>query len=366
MRDATDIQPPPRPRGRKRVWSAAFLTSILSAGLAFGGLMKPSTAGLSASDIDVSVQAIPGFDKSNASVKTFGKLEWRGGLVVSSSAKNFGGWSGLAIDADGQNYFAVSDAGAWLAANLVYRDGALAGIGTARLGAIRAKDGSNLKKNRDRDAEAVALASGTLAKGTLYMAFEHNDRIGEFRFDGQDLASPASYLPMPAETKSMRRDGLEALTVLKGGPRAGSLVGFAEHPLKREKDYAGWIWTGGKPQRLSVESQGKFGITDAASLPDGGLVILERSFNWSEGVRMRLRRFAAADIKPGAVLKGDVLLDAGLEHEIDNMEGLAIHTDATGETRLTLISDDNFNWLIQRTIMLQFALPPAIAREVRK
>jgi len=38
------------------------------------------------------------------------------------------------------------------------------------------------------------------------------------------------------------------------------------------------------------------------------------------------------------------------------MEGLAVHGGAAGETVLSMISDDNFNHLIQRTVFLQFTL----------
>ena len=38
------------------------------------------------------------------------------------------------------------------------------------------------------------------------------------------------------------------------------------------------------------------------------------------------------------------------------MEGLAVHRGPAGETILTLISDDNFNRLAQRTVFLQFTL----------
>jgi hypothetical protein len=41
--------------------------------------------------------------------------------------------------------------------------------------------------------------------------------------------------------------------------------------------------------------------------------------------------------------------------QIDNMEGLSVHRSASGETVLTLVSDDNFS-IIQRTILLQFTL----------
>jgi hypothetical protein len=38
------------------------------------------------------------------------------------------------------------------------------------------------------------------------------------------------------------------------------------------------------------------------------------------------------------------------------MEGLAVHYGPKGETVVTLISDDNFNQFLQRTILLQFTL----------
>jgi hypothetical protein len=71
---------------------------------------------------------------------------------------------------------------------------------------------------------------------------------------------------------------------------------------------------------------------------------------------MRLRRIAAGDIRPGATIKGEVLLEADMGYEIDNMEALAIHADANGRTVLTLMSDDNFNGFLQRTLLLQFTL----------
>jgi hypothetical protein len=70
---------------------------------------------------------------------------------------------------------------------------------------------------------------------------------------------------------------------------------------------------------------------------------------------MRIRRFAASDLVPGATLEGTVLIEADMAFQVDNMEGLSVHRDpATGETVLTLVSDDNFS-IIQRTILLQFA-----------
>ena len=96
---------------------------------------------------------------------------------------------------------------------------------------------------------------------------------------------------------------------------------------------------------------GEFG-----TLPGGDVVILERRFRFSEGVRMRLRRIASSDIKPGALLDGEILFATDDTREIDNMEGLAVHRDETGRTILTIISDDNFNATFQSTLLMQFAV----------
>jgi hypothetical protein len=73
---------------------------------------------------------------------------------------------------------------------------------------------------------------------------------------------------------------------------------------------------------------------------------------------MRLRRIDATAVKPGALLDGEVLIEADMSGEIDNMEGLAVHTAENGDTVLTIISDDNFNRTLQRTLLLQFTLLP--------
>ncbi len=73
---------------------------------------------------------------------------------------------------------------------------------------------------------------------------------------------------------------------------------------------------------------------------------------------MRIRRIDGAAIKPGVTVDGTVLIEASGGYQIDNMEGLAVRQTADGEIVLDLISDDNQN-LLQRTVLLQFALRPA-------
>jgi hypothetical protein len=70
---------------------------------------------------------------------------------------------------------------------------------------------------------------------------------------------------------------------------------------------------------------------------------------------MRIRRVPLAQVKPDALVDGPALINADGAVQIDNMEALAVHRNAAGETVLTLVSDDNFSTL-QRTLLLQFTL----------
>jgi hypothetical protein len=136
---------------------------------------------------------------------------------------------------------------------------------------------------------------------------------------------------------------------------------MAEHAVAGDQ-YAGWIWIAGKPRRFTVGEARGFDVTDVASLPDGDLLLLERRFRWSEGVRMRLRRVSLEDVKPGAKAASEILLETDMSREIDNMEGLAVHVDSDGETVITIVSDDNFNRLLQRTLLLQFTLHGGVSK----
>jgi hypothetical protein len=71
---------------------------------------------------------------------------------------------------------------------------------------------------------------------------------------------------------------------------------------------------------------------------------------------MRLRLIPANEVAPGTRTAGRTLFEGDSSFEIDNMECVAAHNGAGGETVLSLMSDDNFNALLQRTVFLQFAL----------
>jgi hypothetical protein len=169
--------------------------------------------------VTVTARPIAAFDRSDAAKTRFGKLTWRGGVVLTSPSRNFGGWSGLTVDDKGKTLLAISDAGSWMTAELVSRDGRPAGLSGVRLGPILSLSGANLTRKRDHDAEGLALAKGTPEKGSVLISFERNHRIGRFEVGPDGLSPARSYVPLPPETKRMKSNqGIEAVAVLRGGP----------------------------------------------------------------------------------------------------------------------------------------------------
>jgi hypothetical protein len=309
-----------------------------------------------AKPIEIRARPITNFARAS-DTRTFGRLSFRGGLVLTSSAKDFGGLSGLIVDPAGRSLVAVTDEAHWLSADLTYDKTTPTGLINARLGPLRAANGRPITRKRDGDAEAIALLEGTLDLGTVLIAYERNHRIATTPILGRAPQAPTGFLKLPPEARRMSTNkGIEALTVMTGGPHRGAVLAIAEQFPTADGSHVGWLWLDGEPRRFGITDIGGFEPTDCASLPDGALLVLERRFRWSEGVKVRLRLFAPAEIAPGRIASGTILLEADLSYEIDNMEGLAVHRNGRGTTVLTLVSDNNFNWLLQRTILLQFAL----------
>ncbi len=355
--------------GRQRLFRCAIVSvmAIFCSGRDACADVKPDPSGEAVEAIQVDARLIKQFAKSDSGRRSFGKLTFRGGLVLSSPSAKFGGWSGLEIDADGQRFLAVSDAGVWMTGQVTYDGTAPSGIRDARIGPITGSGGAPLLKDRDRDAESVTLIEGTLAKGVVLLSFEQNHRIGRFAVNEKGLDAPLAYLPLPFEVRRQQRNkSLESICTLRGGPNKGALITLSERfPDRSGNLHSGWMLPAGQPAAaaswtmLSIRNIGEYDLTDCKGLRDGSLLVLERRFRWStwyEGVKIRLRRFSSAEVRNGVTMEGEVLLDADMDYDIDNLEGLSVHRSPKGETVLTLLSDDNFNTLIQRTVLLQFVL----------
>jgi hypothetical protein len=311
--------------------------------------------------IQVNARALPHFHPGRPGTKRFGNLEYRGGVVLSSPSTSFCEWSGLVIDGNGKRLLAVSDVGSWMSADVTYsEEGAPTGLARALIGPLLDQHGRPLDDKRDRDAESIALVDGSTERGTFLIGFEREHRIGRFEVRNGHVLAPTAHLQLPPDAdRLLPNAGFEAVAVLQAGPLKGSPVAFAERLPGGDGYHTGWIWVEGQPRRILLRDIDGFDITDAAGLPDGGLLILERYFRMGadgrKDQRMRIRRLQAKELESGARMTGHTVAEADSDYEIDNMEGLAVHAGASGETVVTLLSDDNLN-PAQRTLFLQFTL----------
>jgi hypothetical protein len=146
--------------------------------------------------------------------------------------------------------------------------------------------------------------------------------------------------------------GLEAIA---DGPRGRPLVLLAEDPEPGETACPGWILDGAHGGRFRLATTDGFSATDAAFLPSGDLLVLQRRLTFFGAFAMRLVRIAAADLVPGATVAGEIVYTSRSGDRIDNMEGLAVDVAPDGTPIVTLVSDDNFFWL-QSTVLLRFRL----------
>jgi hypothetical protein len=304
--------------------------------------------------VDLATKPVEAFDPRRPSERRFGSLLFRSGLELSSRTRGFGGLSGLWRDPERPRIVAVTDVGQWFQADLVVRDGRLAGLAEAQLSPILDAAGRPLHDGPSYDCEALAIAGGV-----AYVGIERTHEVLRFDWAAAGVRARGQPLALPEDIRRQpRNSGIEALCIAPPGHRlAGALIAFAEAaPTGGEDPSPGWVLSGPERFGFHVATGRELNVTDACFLPTGELLLLERSWSLARGVGCRIRRVPADAIRPGAMLDGEVLMEADTEFDIDNMEGLAVHRDAaSGETVLTLLSDDNFNPL-QRTLLLEFAL----------
>ncbi len=303
--------------------------------------------------IEVNARPIPSFDTRDRARVRFGELEYRSGLVLTSSFRGFGGLSGLRLDAKGERFIAISDKAGWFTGRIVYKGREMVGLADVEASPMLGPDGKPITSRRWFDSEGLAL-DGTL----VYVGLERVNQVLRFDFSksftnaqGEPVALP------PAMRRLPYNKGIEALVMVPKGnqPLAGTLIAISERGLDAQGNILGFLIGGKSPGQFAVRRSDDFDVSDAVLLPSGSLLVLERKFSWLSGVGIRIRRIALSSIAPGALIDGPAIFDADLGHEIDNMEGIDAHVTAEGDTVLTLVSDDNFS-LIQRNLLLQFTL----------
>jgi hypothetical protein len=302
--------------------------------------------------IEVHARPIGSFDLRDRSQTMFGQLQFRSGLVLTSSFRGFGGLSAFRLDTKGERFLSLSDKGSWFTGRIVYSGKEMTGLADVEVAPILGPDGEPVTTRRWYDTESLARDGGT-----VYVGIERVNQILKFDFGRDGIRARGQPMALPTNLRKLPNNkGLESLVVLpKNAPLAGALLAISERGLDADGNIIGALIGGSKPGALAVHRTDNYDISDAGLLPNGDLLLLERKFSLVAGVGIRIRRVPIASVLPGALLDGPSIFDADLGHEIDNMEGIDTHVTADGDTVITMISDDNFS-IIQRTLLLQFTL----------
>ena len=333
----------------------AHPTFLVIAALLFFSLSAPAQQRRAADapvKIAIAARTIDAFNARETDRVRFGALEFRGGLELTSSYREFGGFSAIRVAADGARFVALTDKGRWLTGRITYARERPSGIADAVMAPILGSDGRPLASRGWYDTESIAEDGGT-----LYVGIERVNRIVRFDFGRDGVLARGTPIPIPPGiSKLPNNKGLEAMVVVPSGlPLAGTLIALSERGLDAQGNLRAFLIGGPRAGEFSIRRRDDFDISDCALLPSGDLLILERRFSWWSGIAMRIRRIPLAAIAPGALVDGRELVFADMGYQIDNMEGLSVHRTADGELILTLVSDDNFSAL-QRTILLQFKM----------
>jgi hypothetical protein len=298
----------------------------------------------------VAVSARPvALNASNPTQRVVGDLEYRGGLHLVSDDRHFGGLSSLRVLADGQKMVAISDEGFWVVARPVVEKGVLEDIADVEMGPLLGPDGKILQGKDARDAESLAL----LSDGSFVVGFERHHRLLQYPSGtGRPDGVPKPVPPPPGLAKAPTNGGIESLVQLRGG----ALFALTEEWV-HGAEIVGWTDGPDRWQRLGLRVDGPLRPSDAASLPDGDVLVLERAYNAARGiVNARIRRIPGPSIRPGATLTGPVVADFAPPLVLDNYEGIAVARALNGETHVYVVSDDNLDRVRQRTLLLMFAL----------
>jgi hypothetical protein len=327
----------------------SFVAFCLLVAAACAGAPPPGPVGAQDLPLQISSTGLP-FRIDDPQAAEVGKLKWRGGIAMKASSRNFGGWSDLHVWPDGKTLTSISDEGSWFTASIDYdRAGNLAGLTGQKIGSLRGLDGNVLSGKQWTDAEGMAL----MPDGSWIVSFEHHHRIWRY----QTLDSTPTAIVTPQDfTRQPNNGGVETLTALADG----RIIAISEEYTVKAGFNVGWIGTPDGSNRyrwdhFDYATIPAFHPTAIRQLPDGSFAVLERAFDPIRGIRCRVLRFPASQLKPEGTVSPEELARLASPYAVDNLEGLSVTVGSRGETLLWLISDDNFN-PVQRNILLLFEL----------
>lgn len=289
-------------------------------------------------------------DRDRPERRDYGALRLLAAWKLTSDQPLFGGLSSMRLTGP-DSLLAVSDRGTIF--HFRVRPGHMSW--PLRLQAVPAGPGP--KKDFglfDRDIESMAYDPES---GRTWLGYEFWNSIWRYApgLDAADgkRARPPEMRPWP------ENGGPEAMVRLRDGrfllfseeyepddapPGATAALLFQRDPLLDQR----------KPVQFAYLPPQGFRVTDAAQLPDGRVLVLNRHFSVLDGVAAAVTLIDPTDIRPGRTLTPRLVARFASPLTIDNMEALAIESGRDGPI-VWIGSDDNFN-LLQQTLLLKFTL----------
>lgn len=260
-----------------------------------------------------------------------GRLTWLAGAKLESDDPLVGGFSALAVR--NGRFTLLNDGGNYTQFTLVA--GRAAGV---RMGALPDGPGAGWEK-RDRDSESLVVG----ADGTAWVGFERANAV--WRYAPAFERALGGTRP-PIMNRWRENGGPESLVRL----RDGRFVTFAETSKWRGRPGLAAVIFAGDPSvepnratRFRYMPAPDFAVSDAALLPHGDIVVLERRWILPLRFRSRLALVQGAALKPDALVRGAELGRIVAPWPTENYEGVAV-TRERGATILWLVSDNDQAW----------------------
>jgi hypothetical protein len=288
----------------------------------------------------VDVVRVP-LDPGDPSRRRVGALEYLDGWAFTGDTPRFGAISAMHV-ADGQ-VIALNDAGTLL--RFAVPPGA--GRQTVQMIPLPGGPGPATRKS-NRDTESLQLDDASLRVG-----FEHHNMIWRYRRSDLRAVSAAR----PALMRRWRINaGAEAMARLADG----RFIVFAEGASDGRGTSEAVLFEGDPADPATRSAPVRYvrvpgyRITDAALLPDGRLVLLNRRYALFEGISAVVTAADVRGLRAGGTIEGREIAALRQPLTVDNMEALSVTVEG-GRTILWIASDDNF-FPLQRTLLLKFAL----------
>lgn len=275
-----------------------------------------------------------------------GRLRYLGGVELERPDPVFGGFSAMKLDGD--RFTLLSDGGGIVR----FRLDPQGRISEQSIAELPAGPATGWEK-RDRDSEALTVDPAT---GDVLVGFERVNEI--WRYDA-------------AFSRAIRHSAPRAMKRWdeNGGPEAmvrladGRTIVFSESTRAKHDVGRLALSFSGDPTRLpqryfrfTYMPPDEYDPSDAAVLPDGRILVLNRLFSLPFNFSAKLTIVDPRAIRPGATVKGQEIATIAAPLTRDNFEGLVVAREGSS-TIIWLVSDDN-QFLPERTLLMKFRLEP--------